>query len=301
MARIGRNEPCPCGSGKKYKHCCLRQEALGKSEAMGRERAWETMTEKLLDFARGPRFQPDLVTAFDLYWNRVYDIDQVGSLEPGQVMNFLDWFSHDYQTARDGRRIVEIFVDERGGEISEQEKEAAEADSEALFSAFEVTAVDEGKSVQLSDVFRGQQAEVPHAASLYGLTEGHLLLARLADWNGSSRFSWISMLVPPEIQEDLKSHIEDMFTRYQEEHYQASWSDFLRERSYLFNHFVLRVRGKLPAPRVFLPFQKRGEAEARPVVLTPGHVEPRERPAVLVPGEEEESRVGSVLVPGRDR
>jgi preprotein translocase subunit SecA len=21
-ARVGRNEPCPCGSGKKYKHCC---------------------------------------------------------------------------------------------------------------------------------------------------------------------------------------------------------------------------------------------------------------------------------------
>ncbi len=19
---VGRNEPCPCGSGKKYKHCC---------------------------------------------------------------------------------------------------------------------------------------------------------------------------------------------------------------------------------------------------------------------------------------
>jgi len=23
MAKIGRNEPCPCGSGKKYKHCCM--------------------------------------------------------------------------------------------------------------------------------------------------------------------------------------------------------------------------------------------------------------------------------------
>lgn len=22
--KIGRNEPCPCGSGKKYKHCCGR-------------------------------------------------------------------------------------------------------------------------------------------------------------------------------------------------------------------------------------------------------------------------------------
>jgi preprotein translocase subunit SecA len=23
---IGRNEPCPCGSGKKYKKCCLRND-----------------------------------------------------------------------------------------------------------------------------------------------------------------------------------------------------------------------------------------------------------------------------------
>ncbi|RLA43860.1 MAG: hypothetical protein DRR42_21180, partial [Gammaproteobacteria bacterium] len=21
--KTGRNDPCPCGSGKKYKHCCL--------------------------------------------------------------------------------------------------------------------------------------------------------------------------------------------------------------------------------------------------------------------------------------
>lgn len=23
--KVGRNDPCPCGSGKKYKHCCLRK------------------------------------------------------------------------------------------------------------------------------------------------------------------------------------------------------------------------------------------------------------------------------------
>jgi preprotein translocase subunit SecA len=22
--KIGRNDPCPCGSGKKYKKCCLK-------------------------------------------------------------------------------------------------------------------------------------------------------------------------------------------------------------------------------------------------------------------------------------
>ncbi|MFW6213870.1 MAG: YecA family protein [Spirochaetota bacterium] len=24
--KVGRNEPCPCGSGRKYKHCCMRNE-----------------------------------------------------------------------------------------------------------------------------------------------------------------------------------------------------------------------------------------------------------------------------------
>jgi len=27
MAKTGRNEACPCGSGKKYKHCCLAKDA----------------------------------------------------------------------------------------------------------------------------------------------------------------------------------------------------------------------------------------------------------------------------------
>jgi len=25
-SEIGRNDPCPCGSGKKYKKCCLGRE-----------------------------------------------------------------------------------------------------------------------------------------------------------------------------------------------------------------------------------------------------------------------------------
>ena len=30
MAKIGRNQPCPCGSGKKYKHCCLPLDQAGR-------------------------------------------------------------------------------------------------------------------------------------------------------------------------------------------------------------------------------------------------------------------------------
>ncbi|MFH1362381.1 MAG: SEC-C metal-binding domain-containing protein, partial [bacterium] len=32
--KVGRNDPCPCGSGKKYKKCCLSRE---KSRGMLKE------------------------------------------------------------------------------------------------------------------------------------------------------------------------------------------------------------------------------------------------------------------------
>lgn len=30
--KIGRNDPCPCGSGKKYKHCCLQKESMSTEQ-----------------------------------------------------------------------------------------------------------------------------------------------------------------------------------------------------------------------------------------------------------------------------
>ncbi|SEI39069.1 SEC-C motif-containing protein [Lachnospiraceae bacterium A10] len=31
--KIGRNDPCPCGSGKKYKQCCLKKDQAAEREA----------------------------------------------------------------------------------------------------------------------------------------------------------------------------------------------------------------------------------------------------------------------------
>jgi tetratricopeptide (TPR) repeat protein len=35
MAKVGRNAPCPCGSGRKYKKCCLLSQG-GKTQAAER-------------------------------------------------------------------------------------------------------------------------------------------------------------------------------------------------------------------------------------------------------------------------
>ena len=31
--RVGRNDPCPCGSGKKYKNCCMRKDMAAAEAA----------------------------------------------------------------------------------------------------------------------------------------------------------------------------------------------------------------------------------------------------------------------------
>ena len=34
MANTGRNDPCPCGSGKKYKRCCLDKDEAAECEVL---------------------------------------------------------------------------------------------------------------------------------------------------------------------------------------------------------------------------------------------------------------------------
>lgn len=40
--KIGRNDPCPCGSGRKYKHCCASKEAGAGARASGAPRQTST-------------------------------------------------------------------------------------------------------------------------------------------------------------------------------------------------------------------------------------------------------------------
>lgn len=40
--KIGRNASCPCGSGKKYKYCCMRKKlALKTAQRQLRVKGWD--------------------------------------------------------------------------------------------------------------------------------------------------------------------------------------------------------------------------------------------------------------------
>lgn len=45
MAKRGRNDPCPCGSGQKYKRCCLPRDDAAERAAADRAAALARETE----------------------------------------------------------------------------------------------------------------------------------------------------------------------------------------------------------------------------------------------------------------
>ena len=45
MAKPGRNDPCPCGSGNKYKKCCLAKDETASAAQLGSGKTRAELTE----------------------------------------------------------------------------------------------------------------------------------------------------------------------------------------------------------------------------------------------------------------
>src|SRR5262249_4511411 len=86
MDKTGRNEPCPCGSGKKYKKCCLpmheadERQRLAEQQADREQRAREvraTIARELASFED----EIDELTAAS---NAVIDLRHAGKLDEAE-------------------------------------------------------------------------------------------------------------------------------------------------------------------------------------------------------------------------
>jgi len=79
MSKIGRNEPCPCGSGKKYKRCCLHHH-----EAAAAERAAATAAQAAAQQLVPPEFGWEDDDGLDEASNRVVDLVHAGQLDEAE-------------------------------------------------------------------------------------------------------------------------------------------------------------------------------------------------------------------------
>ncbi len=72
MTSAGRNDPCPCGSGRKYKKCCLEADAQRKLAGAGQGGGMAVPVRAV-------------VTELDELSNRVVDLLDAGSFDEAEA------------------------------------------------------------------------------------------------------------------------------------------------------------------------------------------------------------------------
>ncbi|QQK76479.1 SEC-C domain-containing protein [Salicibibacter cibarius] len=118
MAKIGRNEPCPCGSGKKYKHCCLANKVVDIRTKMGAQEL-EQLSEDLEDFSL--HYTDPIYSLYKAYVHENnWDIDS--DYEEEYYLLFVAWAICNAPLI-DGETIFQTFMDEQSGALRPETKE----------------------------------------------------------------------------------------------------------------------------------------------------------------------------------
>ncbi|MGB5195607.1 MAG: SEC-C metal-binding domain-containing protein, partial [Candidatus Deferrimicrobium sp.] len=158
MYKVGRNDPCPCGSGLKYKKCCLEKErsaaALSGDEhaAVATAIAWlKANYEEEVD---------DAIVETYLGGIDQEELDAVHALPPGPKgmleINIGEWLVCDAVLEVEGKRVraVDLALGSGGPLLTAHGKEWVKAIGENPLSLYEVQAVTPGEELEVKDLLQ---------------------------------------------------------------------------------------------------------------------------------------------------
>lgn len=143
MATTGRNAPCPCGSGRKHKQCCLARAVDVRQRGRTMERVWESIQD--WTSANHPTHLDGAVR------------ELLGDERPAttETVDLLCSYMHLDRELEGGGTPAERFA--RLPALDPAERAAAEAIAAARLGVWRVRAVDPGHSIQLEEVVGGER------------------------------------------------------------------------------------------------------------------------------------------------
>jgi hypothetical protein len=240
MAKIGRNDPCPCGSGKKYKNCCLNKERAKRV----RDSAWvhdeQVTLGKLVTFAQSPHMGAQILVASNLFWNGNYGSEGLNALDDEEKGRFLDWYVYDYRLEQSRKRVIDLFVKDAAPNLPSVEQERLLAWQGSYLSLYRVERPVAQRQLSVTDTLMGED-QVVLAVGVERLgVAGDLILGRILRSSDPPHFSWAAVLLPSEVESGLVSFIRGTYAYYRERHVEAAWPDYLSDSGYVLNHYLLK-------------------------------------------------------------
>ena len=177
-AKVGRNDPCPCGSGKKYKKCCLNKDQRPSPEA--RAASLHQLDNALVNrIGMQGHSWDDFWRAFDAWFQ-----DAGGDLD----MTQLSIPAAMYLFRFDGETGAERVLRRRRGKLSEAEISWLRSQGSAWLGVWEVQTVIPGQQVELVDLLSGERRQVIEKKGSVALHPRDCILARVVDHQGLSLF-----------------------------------------------------------------------------------------------------------------
>ena len=328
---VGRNDPCPCGSGKKYKQCHLRQDQVASSREHALSRNEAAAMNGLFGFAASRRFAQQLVQAFQRYWGGSYSPASASTMGADSFRRMLEWFALDYAIDEDGQRVIDLFLDEAKGAPPDV-RQLLQAWAASQASAFRLTSIGPDDQVTIFDLLRQTDTEVESRFCALNAHENDLLLARVLRIEDRALLTPMTAIYPRALEEPLVAYVRRAYGFYQDEHYRADWDGFLRANGHIFQAFLLSEKADPFRDRIGLgtPYidparireslheltqeetqdrrQRQRETERRAPatkqrpsgIIVPG----APRPPSPAPGEDDNQQADDgaprILIPGRD-
>ncbi len=179
--RPGRNNPCPCGSGKKFKKCCL-EKPRGPAVAFTRDER-ESALDRLARFSRRDEFTRERDTAEALFWadwiaGRAPD-EVARALELEQsIVAFEEWFVFDY-SLDSGGTLVERFLERHARELRSGERRYLERMRLTQLRPYEITHVRIEEGLDLRDLWSGDRISVHERLGTRQLVRWDLIVGRI--------------------------------------------------------------------------------------------------------------------------
>lgn len=245
----GRNEPCHCGSGKKYKQCHMaadRQAEQAKRELVD---AAAFLRRDLLKFARDERFAEGLAAALPLYWNDLYTIDNAEEMSQNEALRFFDWFVFDYQ--HNGQpRLIDVYRAELYDQLAESQQRLIDVwVNGPPAGAYELIDY-EGQWLELRDFVTGERYQAYEPGGRGDVERGDLILTRLMPVGDRLEFSAVGAYLPQKEIGDLAAKLEAARAADLARHPEATAEEFMRRHNHLIIHHALEQAEKEGRPPV---------------------------------------------------
>lgn len=241
---VSRNAPCPCGSGKKYKSCCMRQDQLKESRDLSVSDTEGYLFNALYSYAQTDRFRFEAGEAFALYWGGRYALAHLHNLDPEDMRRTMEWFVHDYPTRADGRYVIDLFVAEQATPYPQALKDLLAAWSRSITGMFRVVSLSADGRLELFDCLRGAEVCVHNALLARRARKGDVLVGRLFELAGVVQLSHNTAILPAAYEPGLLEYVTNAHRLYCDTHPGAGWDQFLRENGHIFQAYLLSPKAE---------------------------------------------------------